>query len=122
VVPLGVTTTNRQADIIMSTPTSEILTRAADLITEKGWHQGDWMSPTGAMTIEAAIWHSTWGTYQMRKQLMARAHQEACRRMRMRFDQEQRLDQWNNAWHTNMGAVLDLLRDKPIPPNTEEGR
>jgi len=100
----------------MSTPTSDILNRAADLIVENGWHQGDWMSPTGAMTIEAAIWHSTYGTYPLRKQLMARAHSEACRRMRLRSDRQQRLDQWNNARATTTDMVLDLLRDKPIPP------
>ena len=107
-LPGDTMTTSRPVDIVLNS--------AADLIEERGWHQGDWTSPTGAMTIEAAIWHATWGTYNLRRQLMARAHSEAWQRMSDRSYRQQQLSHWNNSPETNVDMVLDLLRDKPIPP------
>ncbi len=82
-----------------------VLNRAADLIEERGWCQGEGESATGALCLYSAINQAEPGIF-----LRALADREVRRRVRKRVDIPTGPIKWNDTPGRTVDEVLNLLR------------
>lgn len=108
----------------MNVRTRDIRERAARLIEERGWHQGNWKGSDGSLCLEAALWiaagvrdpeklHDQWPPIV--REIDAEIKQELGL-AGPNFPPERSLAPWNDAPKRTKEEVLAALRGPEAQP------